>query len=208
MNHSVKDIGILTAYSALMLSSMESLSIILIIGSCAAFLLLLFIFGLSSIKKLIRPRRSNDGVRSFVPLAVILILWLLIFMITPYFPISVIHPRVTYFGSHVASAMFCGLSAATIPLMFNLDSQHMELNDETLWVGYWSACTGMIGSGLSACVMILIYKDAARDFGIIRFPSVIGMICSVLVTWYLIGILRREKDGKRRDRHGTADSTS
>ena len=196
MNHSIRDIGILTAYSALMLSRNQTLNLMVIVASGAAFLLLSFIFGLSSIKKLFRLRVRQEGRRSFVPLAIIFLVWCLVFTMTPWCPILPFRPRLAELALSVGAAMLCGLLAATIPLMFNLDSRKMDLNDQTLWVGYWTLCAGMSSSGLTACVIMLTNRDTVSELDIIRLPSVIGMIASVLATWYLIGCLRRGKDSE------------
>ncbi len=183
MKYSVKDIGILTAYSGLMLSRNQVLTTLLLIASGAAVVILAFVFGLSSIKKLFKLRRNTDTNYSFIPMLAIPVVWCCL----PAIKIAGVNvpPAVL---TATAVAMLVGFAAASIPLMFNLDAHNMRLNDTTLWVGYWTLCVGMLASGVSAGVFALQNAGTHHSFPIdsIRIPAVCGMVGSVFAARYLL----------------------
>jgi hypothetical protein len=195
VKYSVRDLSMLTAYSALMLAKNQAITIAVIVASVAAMILLVFVFGVSSLRLLFARRQESGSLRSFLPLAAIFASWTLLIAgaqeLSKHSPCE---------PSTVALAMLSGLSSAAIPLMFSLSSRNCELNDETLWAGYWMMCVGMSTAGLVAMLMMQWNEGAVErsQFDSVRLPAIVGVSASVIAGWYLIAKMQvyGEADGE------------
>lgn len=197
MTYSVRDLAIVTAYTAVLLSQNPLLNTILFIVSFTGLGLVALIFGLATIKEVFRPKFDSRGIRASAPLFYLPIVWFVVVFISIRLFDS--HPFIV--GS-IMFAMFFGLASASIPLMFHLDMREKKLSYKTQWVGYWSLVAASGGAGLVSILVLSFQGELGRlaESNFYRVPSIVGMLASVLATWYLLGTKSIYDEPKERYR--------
>lgn len=135
MTYSVRDLAIVTAYSALILSQSDVLNAVVITASCAACLLLVFLFGLTTLGAVFHPKRKSRTLVASLPLLAILIAWVMVLVLA----MNVFSTAMATIDS-IALSMLLSIAAASVPFLFNMQVRQQEPSDRTIWIGYWTLC--------------------------------------------------------------------
>ncbi len=195
MKYSVKDICVLTAYAGLMLSRSQIVTMLLLVASWTAFLIIALVFVLTSCRKIYQWRWEIDSNFNLIPLSGIIVAWGAVaggLSSIPWLTLILSRDQIQLF----VCSMAIGMAAASLPLMVNLDSHRMAINDSALWVGYWAIFSGMMASGVASLMLLTLEieflvsqnnDDRWNWFEHIRIPAIFGMVISVFTSWYLLG---------------------
>lgn len=180
MNFSVRDLAVVTAYAALILSKSEALTVLVITASIAALLIIGIVFGLTTLAAIHSPRLKASSLRASSPLLLIIVIWCIM--------LALVRALLPEHTDSVARSMLLSLAGASIPLLLNMESRGQAFNDQTMWIGYWSLCSALAVGGLSAMALHQLFDTTRQAAGmdVFRWSTVIAMVASVFVTWWLL----------------------
>lgn len=179
MGFSLRELIGLTAYAGLLLAKVHWLSVILMLGSGAAWLFVMLIFGGYSLQLLFDSESRARSFRWILPL-------LLIFAAAYAFLLieSSFFDRLPYVGLYftptVEFALLLGLTTASLPVLFCLDSKKLELTEATLRTGYWSLFVGMFCAGTTFLIQAYAIETEAEFPDIYRIPAAISVTTAVI----------------------------
>ena len=179
MGFSIRELIGLTAYAGLLLAKVHWLSVILMLGSSAAWLFIVVIFGFYSLQLLVDVESRGRCLSWLLPLVLIatggysLILFeAMCFDRLPYVGL--------YFAPTVEFALLLGLASASLPVLFCLDSKRLSLTEHTLRTGYWALFLGMMSAGTTFLIQAHGFGSTAEFPDVYRIPAAISVTVAVL----------------------------
>lgn len=179
MGFSLRELIGLTAYAGLLLAKVHWLSVTLMLGSAAAWLFVLVVFGVYSLQLLADGPSRSRCLRWLTPLLLIFATAYSLLVIE-----SKCFERLPYTGLYftptIEFALLLGLAAASLPVLFCLDSKKLELTEDTLRTGYWALFVGMTTAGITFLVQAYGFKAEGEFPDVYRIPAALSVTASVL----------------------------
>lgn len=209
--YTIRDIGLLTAYCALILAPSALLVGAAIVASLASTLIIGFVFVPTTLGFFFsKPQKihplvafENATQRFGVPLLLLLglplglpIFFHLGISFWNYFCWTIaadIGWRLPVIKLHELPIpiipMLVGVASASLPVLFILDSHRLHIGARMLRIGYWGMAAGMISAAIvfNLQFQMIEWRSLNESLDILRMPALAAICTAAIVCWLVAG---------------------